>query len=265
MFSWFDKGERKGKVSYKEQRRREEGRGDRKMEGSCWQKCFHDAPNLKENRFWLQRIGITHEAPAHTLTNTQLCPVRDRSKEARMRRQRGEGCDGEWKWQRVLERWQKPGGGSLHACDSGWKSNPPEEKGDDSAAKGNGQGNEAERRRWRVNMTEKYKKCVCEGHSGGEQWQKMDKSLGRLCPLEASINGRLSGQIWSGLVGKSADKQLSSTLFYGLVPANVVVAGILCTARDWAAFLPNKTVVAVAFFCTKCSKSRLDEHMSCIN
>lgn len=79
----------------------------------------------------------------------------------------------------------------------------------------------------------KTQKNVCARVTAGESsGKKTDKSLGRVCPLEASINGRLSGRIWSGLVGKSADKQLSSTLFYGCVPANVVVAGIHCTARD---------------------------------
>lgn len=52
-------------------------------------------------------------------THTTL-PSKRRREGAMRREQRERGDDEEWKWQWVLEGWQKPEERSLHACDSSW-------------------------------------------------------------------------------------------------------------------------------------------------
>lgn len=67
-------------------------------------------------------------------------------------------------------------------------------------------------------MTEKYINLVCESHSWRGKWQNL-KIVWTFVPVEGLINRQLFGQLCSGLVGKSANKQFLFALIYtSLIP-----------------------------------------------
>lgn len=138
--SWFDKGE--GRVGCGRGVCSRKNRGSKREVEQCkWKACFREKKKKEKMFAWCPKSQkesiLAAKNRDYTEAQAQLCPVRDASKGVGggVRRRPVSGCEGEWKWQRLLERWQKPEGSGIRACDSSWKSNPAEKKEDDSPVK----------------------------------------------------------------------------------------------------------------------------------